>query len=317
MLKSGQSKGAKKHIGIIAVLLVMMLSLAMLYLGGCGDKARQSIQDGGNSQKQAAYGESGAVKSMKTDVQFSLGDADSVAWAGSKTAPVAMDRKIIQNAQISLEVKNVSAAADKIIDLNKQNGGYTVTSHMNKNNDRISAVLSIKVPQQKLNSILASIAAYGEVIDKVINTEDVTEEYYDSEARLKVLKAKEERLLSLMNKAANVSDIISIENELSNCRSEIEVLTGRLKYLSNATDYSLVDINLHQAVGGTVRTPRGTLGKAFQGLINSLNQMIHAASNLVVLLFVLLPWAFVLFLLFMLIRYLYLKKKSRVPEETE
>ncbi len=82
--------------------------------------------------------------------------------------------------------------------------------------------------------------------DKVISSEDVTEEYYDSEARLKVLKAKEDRLLNLMNKANNITDIISIENELGQTRSEIEVLTGRLKYLSNATDYSLVNIKLQQ-----------------------------------------------------------------------
>jgi len=223
----------------------------------------------------------------------------------------SMERKIIQNANLDLQVADVSEAIDRISSICNENGGYTVNSHLSRNDQHFSARLSVKVPQQKLHDIIASISQLGEVTDKVITTQDVTEEYYDADARLRVLKAKEERLVGLMGKAGNVNDIISIENELGKTRAEIEVLAGRLKYLTNATEYSLIEIELRQAVPGAVKAPQGTMGKAVQGLITSINGLINFASNTVVVIFYMLPWVLVLFLLFMLLRYIYKIRHSR------
>ncbi len=301
MPRSDVIPGMEKSKRIKTLLLAVILSVSLLFLSGCGATSKHEEQYGANVTSKSQSMKVGA----KEDLQLKLPTDINVSF----------DRKIIQNAELSLQVKDVPAAADKIIELNKSNGGYTVNSHIYRNEDRISANLSIKVPRQKLNSVIATVSEYGEINDKVISTEDVTEEYYDSEARLKVLKAKEERLLNLMNKANNIADIISIENELGQTRSEIEVLTGRLKYLSNATDYSLVNINLTQAVAGAVKAPQGTLGKAAQGLISSLNHMFNFASSLVVLLFILLPWILVITLLVVLFRYIYKKRKARLPGE--
>lgn len=292
----------------LAGLLILLL---LLSLGGCGAKSAQESVSQDSGVNKAEYGlvEAGSMNDksiqLKLPGQFRLADRESPA----------LDRKIIQNADLSMDVKDVPEAVDRILDLNKQSGGYTVSSHIYKNNDKISAELSIKVPQPALNSTLISISALGEVTDKVMTTEDVTEEFYDSEARLKVLNSKEARLLSLMERAGSIEDIISIENELSKTRSEIEVLSGRLKYLTNATNYSQVNISLEQAVGSAVKTPRGTLGKSVQGLINSLNQMIHFGSSLIVGLFIILPWAILLSLLVLLVRFLYKKRKSRTSGE--
>ena len=315
MLKFNRSSGIEKH-GITTLLLIMILALSILYLVGCGANSTRETQDGSSSQygganaPKAGQALNSTVKSVSESASLKESDQEIL-----KVSSSSIDRKIIQNAEISLQVKNVPLAADKILDLSKQNGGYTVNSHIYRKEERVSANLAIKVPQQKLSSIIAAITAYGEVNDKVISSEDVTEEYYDSEARLKVLTAKETRLLSLLNKTSNITDIISIENELSQTRSDIEVLTGRLKYLSNATDYSLVNINLEQTVPGAVKAPQGTLGKAAQGLINSLNQLIQFASNLVVLLFVLLPWAFVLALLVLLARFIHKQRKAHLTKK--
>lgn len=294
-----------KRLAILLVLLLLLLSLC-----GCGTRSASVGQIAENS-RQAEYGSADLVGGIGKSDQFSLPDGVNL----EKTSRPASDRKIIENADLSLRVKDVTDAVDKILTLNKQSGGYTVSSHINKENDRISAELTIKVPQPELNSTLISISELGEIIDKVISTQDVTEEYYDSEARLKVLKTKEERLLSLMEKAASIEDIIKIENALSQTRSEIEVLSGRLKYLTNATDYSQVNISLEQSVGSAVKTPKGTVGKSIQGLINSLNHMINFGSGLIVGLFIILPWALLIALLFVGARSLYRRRKAKKTKE--
>ena len=89
------------------------------------------------------------------------------------------------------------------------------------------------------------------------------------------------------------------------------MLSGRLIYLDKATAYSLIEIELRQAIPGAVKAPQGTMGKAVQGLISSINGLINFASHTVVAIFVILPWALVLFLLFLLLRYIYRKHRSR------
>lgn len=282
--------------GRITLLLLIILTFALLCLPGCGSKSAQENQ----SQKTGNYSSQADTAAPLTK----YGD-------GKSTSQITeLDRKVIQNAEISLKVQDVTAAADKIIDLNQTSGGYTVNSHIYRNGEQISADLSLKIPQQKLTGFITNIAAIGEVTDKRVSTEDVTEEYYDAEARLKVMRAKEERLLGLLNKASSITDIISIENELGQTRSEIEVLTGRLKYLTNAVDYSMVHINLSQAIPGAIKTPQGTMGKAVQGLISSLNNMINFGSNLIVALFVGLPWLLLIIILVLVFRYFYNKKKK-------
>lgn len=282
----------KRSPGIIISLLILLLFCSMT---GCGAKSQDLVQN----QR---------TESVKEDAAGS-----PEAYSQSAPAPTApeMERKIIQNANLDLEVEDVAQAMDRINAICIENGGYIVNSHLSRNDQRFSARLSIKVPQEKLHDIIAAISDLGEVTDKVTTTQDVTEEYYDADARLKAMKAKEERLLGLMSQAGNINDIISIENELGKTRAEIEVLSGRLKYLDNATAYSLIEIELRQAIPGAVKAPQGTMGKAVQGLISSINGLINFASHTVVAIFVILPWALVLFLLFLLLRHIYRKHRSR------
>jgi hypothetical protein len=282
--------------GRISLLLFLVFTLALLGLAGCGSKSAQENQ----SQSVRDY----SSQADSAAPSYEMKDADATSGI---TAP---DRKVVQNAEVSLKVQDVAAAADKITELNQTNGGYTVNSHIYRNGEQISADLTLKTPEQKLTRFIADIAKYGEVTDKLVSAEDVTEEYYDAEARLKVMRAKEERLLGLLDKAGSITDIISIENELGQTRSEIEVLTGRLKYLSNAVDYSTVHVALAQAVPGAIKTPQGTMGKAVQGLITSLNNMINFGSNLIVALFVVLPWLLLILILGLVFRYFYRKKKK-------
>lgn len=275
------------------LLLLLVLCLLLGLFSGCGSNTKDI-----NLSENAAPSD-----------QFKL-PADN---AFKTTASI--ERKIIQNADLTLQVKDVPATVDQISELTVEIGGYLVNSRQYRYEDKISASLSVKVPADKLTSMVATISGYGELSDKTISTEDVTEEYYDAEARLKVLEAKEARLLALLEKANTITDIVSVEKELGAVRSDIEVIKGRLKYLNNATSYSTINITLEQALPGSLKAPQGTLGKAWQGLINSINMLIDFGSGLIVFLVVILPWVVIFGLIFYLIRYLYRRrKKSRSGE---
>ncbi|NLN87195.1 MAG: DUF4349 domain-containing protein [Syntrophomonadaceae bacterium] len=263
----GRHHRSAKLLGLLLVLLVLG--------AGCGVRSSSELYQSGRSPNEVLYDSAPAESPEPGSLGYSSG----------------VERKTSQNADLEMKVQDVAAAVEQIIALSNQQGGYTINSHVYRDDERVSAQLVIKVPQANLQPVTESIANLGEVTDKVITTQDVTEEYYDSQARLKVLQAKEQRLLGLMDKAANITEIISVENELTKTRSEIEVLTGRLQYLSNITDFSQITIRLQQGIPGTVKAPQGTWGKAWQGFIGSINGVISFTSQLVVSFFVILPWA--------------------------
>lgn len=282
------------HLIILSLLLVLSLQMA----AGCGSS--KDLADKGSYQSS------------------NRSEATRDQTGGIVTAPVMpseAERKIIQNVDLTIQVNDVQVVMDKIIQLTKQEEGYIVSSSLYKEESSYRASLTVKIPQGKLNDTVQSISDFGEVTNNNTYTEDVTEEYYDSQARLKVLEAKETRLIALLGKAVNIPDIVAIENELAKVRSEIEVIKGRLQYLTNSTSFSTININLQQAVPGQITSPQGTTGKALQGMINSINSLIDFSSNLIVFLITLLPWLAILAVIYFIVRAIRNRRKSKIDPQ--
>lgn len=236
-------------------------------------------------------------------------------WADTdKAQGLSLTRKIIQNVSMALEVKNVTKAMDDIARLTKNLNGYVVTSSISKNDTYYQGSITIKVPYNKLTETTDKVAKLGTIRNKTVSSDDVTEEFYDSEARLKVLKKKEERLISFMDKAQKVSDMVTLEDALSQVRSDIEVLEGRLKYLNNATSYSQITIELIQGRTENVIAPKGTWGKSVQGFIGSINALVAFLNWLVVALFTIMPFIVLLVVIVVVFR---LAKKNKDKNNAE
>ncbi len=281
----------RKSVLILTLLLILALQIAT----GCGSSNKSTADY--VSQKSTSQSE------VARDQDGGMGTTPAI--------PNDVERKIIQNVDLRMQVDDVQSVMDKIIALTSQKGGYIVNSSIYKEEKYFRASLTVKIPQDKLNDTVHSINEFGEVVNHDTYTEDVTEEYYDSQARLTVLEAKETRLIALLDKASSITDIVAIENELAKVRSDIEVLKGRLQYLTNATSFSTININLTQAVPGQITAPQGTTGKAWQGLINSINSLIDFGSNLIVFLITLLPWLAVLAVIYFIVRAIRNKRKNK------
>ena len=94
---------------------------------------------------------------------------------------------------------------------------------------------------------MKQLEGLAEKVDaKNINTQDVTEEFIDVEARLKTKKELEARYLELLKQAKTVADIVSIEGQIANVRAEIESMEGRLKYLNNQVSFSTLSVSYYQ-----------------------------------------------------------------------
>jgi len=105
--------------------------------------------------------------------------------------------------------------------------------------------ISIRVPDGKFEQALAELRDLSvRVESESTDSQDVTEEYVDLQSRLKNAQATENQYLALLQKAENVEDILRIYERLSQVRSEIEQLKGRIQYLENTSSMSLISTRL-------------------------------------------------------------------------
>jgi hypothetical protein len=74
------------------------------------------------------------------------------------------------------------------------------------------------------------------------NRQDVTAEYTDNDARMKVLQDNKTRFQEIMNKATNVQDILQVQQEIFNLQSQIDAITGQQKYLAESSKYAYISI---------------------------------------------------------------------------
>ena len=108
----------------------------------------------------------------------------------------------------------------------------------------------IRVPADQFDALIARIEPLAVKIEnKNINTEDVTEQFMDVEVRLQTKKELEARYREILKQAKTVEEIVSIESQIANVRSEIESMEGRLKYLKNQVAFSTLNVTYYETIG--------------------------------------------------------------------
>ena len=174
------------------------------------------------------------------------------------------DRMLVWRASMKLEVKDVEDAAGKADSAVRQAGGHVDDSNVNAPE---RATLRIRVPADRLNATLDTLAALGAEKNRSVSSQDVTESMIDMEARLKNAIALRDRLRTLLDRAKDVKDVLDIERELVRVQSEIDSMDGRLKNLRSQVQYATVSLYLERK---TILGPLGYIGNGIMWVMEKL-----------------------------------------------
>ncbi|MEJ0001262.1 MAG: DUF4349 domain-containing protein [Verrucomicrobiota bacterium] len=173
--------------------------------------------------------------------------ASTAASSAPPAAPAPEDnRKLIRDAQLTLEVKSYQATVDQVTALAKADGGYVDTSASQRGgNGKLQGTVVVKVLPQDLDGFLLKLRDLGTVKDQSIGTQDVTKDYYDTQARLVNAQKMEAQLQDLLKREnGKVSDLLAVERELGRVRGEIEQMQGQLKLYDFQVQYATVTIQI-------------------------------------------------------------------------
>ena len=267
--------------------LLLTLVLALL-LAGCGGKAVAS-----DNTAQAAPSESGGYWNTSdasgVDEDYNMAyDAEPGAIEEENdngTAQTGKPAKRIYTGYMEMQTLDFDAASSGIDALVKELGGYfQQSSTSNGNSGYRHASYTVRVPAEQFETFFQKAGALCHVTYSNTNTDDVSESYYDTEARLETARIKLERLQTLLAKATSMEDIITIESAISETEWEIENLSGTLRHYDALVDYATINVELSEVykLSGqdeAVTTFGGRLGQSF---VNGLKAVGNALEDFAV-----------------------------------
>ena len=172
---------------------------------------------------------------------------------------LAGERQIISQASLDLEVSDVNAAATQLRGLVESFGGFIehVSTSGGPNPEYGSAV--VRVPGDRFLDALDSIERLGKALGQTLGQRDVTGEAIDLEARLKSERSAEESLLKLLERAVSVSDVLTVERELSRVRADIERLQGQLEFIQRSVALATIAVSFVLPPGAIPSAPSASL----------------------------------------------------------
>ena len=153
-----------------------------------------------------------------------------------------------------------------------------------------SGNITLKIESDKFYDTMDYIETLGTVTDKSESVEDITSSYVDIQSRLEVKEQEKERLTELLNNADNISDIISIEERLTNVISDIESFKAQLNSYNDVVDYSSININITESDNNSIIPAKTDFtNKAVYNFKTSAKTLLSGFEN--ILLFVIKAWA--------------------------
>ena len=228
----------KKYLSLtLAVLLVLSL------VTGCGASTNKvAISPAAPREEMAMDSAAGAVM-MSTNTS---GTKDEVGQSVPNT-----EQKLIKTIRMETETEDLEELLPQINEKIDGLGGYVENQELYNGSNYSSyrsrsASLTIRIPAEQLNGFVENVKGVSNVVSYNESTENVTLRYVSTESRMKALEVEQERLLELLAKAENMSDLLEIEARLTDVRYELENVTSQLRVLANQVDYATVYLYISQ-----------------------------------------------------------------------
>ena len=153
---------------------------------------------------------------------------------------------LIYTARVTMAVYQVDQGLNAVEKIARDNGGFLA---LKKDRE-----ITVRIPRHRFDITLAAIDKIGDVLHRDIQAQDVTDEFVDTEIRIKNARAMQARLKILLDKA-NVKEALEIEKEMRRVTEELELLEGKLKLLKDKIAYSTITVSF-EARGSTIPSTR-------------------------------------------------------------
>ena len=303
-----------------ALTIVMAAALLLGLLGGCGSK---NLSMDADTSKSFLYADDGISYEAAMAAPAAMSGAGSNGKSAASTAsiPLPENRKWVITMSLTAETENLTDAMGLLAEKIQASGGYVESQSISGtavNSGRSpSAYITVRVPAEQLDSFVEDVSGMTNVVSSSRYVEDITLSYTDTEGRVKALKTEEARLLELMEQAQTMSDLLEIEERLTEVRYQLENYTSTLRLYDNQVDYATLDLTLREVAKFTPPEKQGFWEKVTSGLADSIVDLGQGLVDVAAWVLIELPYLVLVGLLGWLVVFLTRRsiKKRRAKKE--
>ncbi|HVF11388.1 MAG TPA: DUF4349 domain-containing protein [Abditibacteriaceae bacterium] len=269
--------------------LLSIIAFGLLIHSGCG--AQEAEESASNS--------AGSDSTVESNEPAPVAGAKAPSAQNAKAVRAVIPRKIIYTAQVHLVAENLTTAQDKLTRLVKTHKGYVDETNIGgAAGAPRQGTWKVRVPVEEYEAFMSAVARLGELQTIHSDSQDVSEEYYDLEARLSNKRVEERRLIKHLEKStARLTDILAVEREISRVRGEIEQMQGRLRLLADLTALTTVTVTINEIKNYVPPAPPTFGAQLARTFEKSVSQLTDTGKGLLVLVVAVAPWLVVLALI--------------------
>lgn len=263
----------KRFSGRWTLVFLVFTIVASSLLAACGGSSSDDISIGTSAPAAGMSSYSGDAMAMAESEEEDAAPAD---WGNGEEGRVSPqtefspDRLVIRTATITLAVENTIEATTSVRNIAATKGGFVFSSTTYVDHGHNYAQLTIRIPSDRFDDTVSELRSAGwvdEVIREESGSQDVSGEFVDNESRLAALEETQRRYMELLSEASTIDEILRLESELTNIRTQIESIRGRQNYLSEMTSFSTISVNLRPSDDSA--TPEPDDDNSLWGIIES------------------------------------------------
>lgn len=165
---------------------------------------------------------------------------------------------IVRTGSLELETASVDSAVTKARDLIVGMGGYVAGSDESTSGDRHVATITYRIPVEHWQDAVTGLRGLADrVVSEKTQADEVTSQVVDLNARLDNLRSSEASLRDIMARAGTITDVLSVQTQLSGVEQEIEQLTAQQQDLTNRSALGTLASTWETPVAAVVEVQSG------------------------------------------------------------
>jgi anti-sigma factor RsiW len=215
---------------------------------------------------------------------LALPAASPPSESGQLAAPESVGPMVVQTASLSIVAKNYDEANAAVQRLVTAHGGYIEKLDAKaQSGDSRSLSVALRVPAKELEGLLVDLRKLGHVEEESKSNEEVSAEYVDLQARLKVAQATERRLVELLGaRTGRLEDVLDVERELARVRAEVESMQGQSALMLHRVSYATVQVELSEEYHQKLQSQSSMGSKLRNALLAGVQNLLDAIVALLI-----------------------------------
>jgi hypothetical protein len=253
--------GRRRWIGIVAAAAALLVvagviggltklasnsSSAASSPGGGGVPRRLGNAVNGDQSRGVFQGFEGTAPNPQASASpASNGPQHGVAASAGQESSAINLSKIIRTGSMSVTVPRagLGKAVDQVTAIADRHGGFVFSSSIATR----SGLLVLHVPAKRFDAVMTSLRTIGVVKGVSVSAQDVTNQFIDLNARLKILEGRRRALQKLYLRAVSISETLRVQGALDQTQQGIEQIQGELNVIANRTSESTIRIEVREA----------------------------------------------------------------------